>query len=245
MQFHLDHNPNRRYEFSRWLDGIFIPSLLLVEQRDSPVSIWIMVLVPFRFRMQFNLILSRMFECSFTESLWIIFSAFLPGPHWLLRDFVGGKSTYFWLYMSIDAEFSCDHFEYKILVIGLPFVLKPWNIKISMIEFRQWRLISSPFWLFKDSQKKVVYENTWIIAQIFKAKQASLAMYSSFLQSNNSTFTLIVYKNVFQNLIFDNDKSSWVRVVIWTTYGATSTTIVRQPRYFTVYDRGYRKAEES
>ena len=40
----LDHNPNRRYEFSCWLDGIFIPSLLLVEHSDSSVSIWIVVL---------------------------------------------------------------------------------------------------------------------------------------------------------------------------------------------------------
>ena len=40
---HSDHNPNQRYEFSRRFDGIFIPSLLLVEHSDSPVSIWIMI----------------------------------------------------------------------------------------------------------------------------------------------------------------------------------------------------------
>ena len=32
--------------------------------------------------------------------------------------FFGGKSTKFWLYMSIDAEFFCDHFGTKILVLS-------------------------------------------------------------------------------------------------------------------------------
>ena len=94
-----------------------------------------------------------------------------PISYWLLRDFFGGKSTYFWFHMLIDVEFSCNHFDTKIMVIS--------GLRRRLIDFIFEKTTNNYNHIVTSSMTS----SSWIICQM-KAWKLYLRLSLNWSQSN-------------------------------------------------------------